>query len=63
MSTQTGVFVRVTLFHTYSYSFTVLEGEPDGFDTGECAANAAVFACKPASLRAGGTATNEISLF
>lgn len=63
MSTQNGIFVRMTRFHTYSYSFTFLEEEPDGFETGECAADAAVLACRPASLRAGGTATNEISLF
>lgn len=63
MSTQTNVFVRVTRFYSHSYSFSFLEGEPDGFGTGESAADAAVLACKPASLRAGGTATNEISLF
>lgn len=41
MSTQTSVFVRVTRFQSKPHSslqFCILrEGEPDGFDAGECA--------------------------
>lgn len=66
MSTQTTVFVRVTRFQSKPHSslqFCILrEGEPDGFDTGECAADAAVLACKPASLREGGNTTRDLSV-
>lgn len=56
MSTPTNVFVRVTRFYTHSHTFLLfLEGEPDGFGTGECAADAAVLTGKLASLRTGGT--------
>lgn len=60
MSTQTGVFVRVTRFQTHSFSCTFLEIEPDGFETAECAAESSF---KLASLGAGGNATNEILLY
>lgn len=66
MSTQTSLFVRLTRFQSKPHSslqVCILRGgEPDGFDTGECAADAAVLACKPASLRAGETTTRDLSV-